>query len=85
MLAAVADPLRFSILRFLGAEGEQCVCDIQAVFPVAGNRMSYHLKTLREAGLVASDKRGRWVHYRVADGAAQRLQASLPLTQGSLA
>lgn len=85
VLAAVADPLRFSILRFLGTEGEQCVCDIQAVFPIAGNRMSYHLKTLRKAGLVTSDKRGRWVHYRIADGAAQRLQDSLPLTSGPLA
>ncbi len=82
VLAAVADPLRFSILRFLGSEGEQCVCDIQAVFPVAGNRMSYHLKTLRAAGLVTSDKRGRWVHYRVADGAARLLHDALPLRLG---
>lgn len=83
LLAAVADPLRYSVLRFLDREGEQCVCDIQAVLPIAGNLLSYHLKTLRDAGLVTSERRGRWVHYRVADGAAARLSAALPFNTGS--
>jgi len=82
LLAAVADPLRYSVLRFLDREGEQCVCDIQAVLPIAGNLPSYHLKTLRDAGLVTSEKRGRWVHYRVADDAAARLTSALPLDLG---
>ncbi|WP_234996569.1 helix-turn-helix transcriptional regulator [Demequina sp. NBRC 110054] len=83
LLAAIADPLRHSVLRFLDREGEQCVCDIQAAIPIAGNLLSYHLKTLRDAGLVSTQRRGRWVHYRVADDAASRLSAALPLTLGS--
>lgn len=79
LLAAIADPLRWSIVRFLAAEGEQCVCDIQAVFPIAGSLLSYHLKALREAGLLASERRGRWVHYWVAQGADARLAAALPV------
>ncbi|WP_062302459.1 ArsR/SmtB family transcription factor [Demequina subtropica] len=80
VLGAVADPLRHGIVRYLAANGEQCVCDLQSAFPVKMNLLSYHLKTLREAGLLVSDKRGRWVHYSVAPGAAERLARALPLT-----
>lgn len=79
LLGAIADPLRLSIVRFLSVEGEKCVCDIQAVFPIANNLLSYHLKALREAGLLTCEKRGRWVHYQVSPDAAARLRAALPL------
>jgi ArsR family transcriptional regulator len=54
------------------------VCDLQEIAPVAGNLMSYHLRVLREAGLVVATRRGRWVHYRLAPDAADRLHAALP-------
>ena len=66
------------------AGGGRCVCDLQAEVPVAANLLSYHLRVLREAGLVSAVRRGRWVDYRL-DGAgfatmwAQASAAGLPL------
>ena len=68
--AALSDPVRLAIVRVL-AEGERCVCDVQDRVPVAGNLLSYHLRILREAGLVRATRRGRWVDYRLdCDGFA---------------
>ncbi len=80
LLAAIADPLRLAILHFLDGNGEQCVCDIQEAVPIKANLLSYHLKTLREAGLLECERRGRWVHYWVAADARTRLVDALPLT-----
>ena len=74
----VSDPVRWRVLRRLTA-GEACVCELQEVAPAAGSLMSYHLRILREAGLVLATRRGRWVHYRLATDAAERLHAALPL------
>ena len=63
-LAALADPVRLRIVGVL-AGGTQCVCDLQAAVPVAANLLSYHLRVLRDAGLVAAARRGRWVDYRL--------------------
>jgi ArsR family transcriptional regulator, arsenate/arsenite/antimonite-responsive transcriptional repressor len=77
LLTAAADPVRWTILRRLTA-GQSCVCDLQAEVAVAPNLLSYHLKVLREAGLVTSTRRGRWIDYRLTDGAMDRLTAALP-------
>jgi len=45
---------------------------------VAPNVLSYHLKVLRDAGLVTATRRGRWVDYELVPDSAQRLQAALP-------
>lgn len=66
------------VLQYLAA-GESCVCEIQAEVPVAANLLSYHLRVLREAGLVLARRRGRWVDYRLAPGARQRLTGALPV------
>ena len=79
LFSALADPLRVSIVRFLDGSEAQCVCDIQEAFDVAGNLLSYHLRILRVAGLVASSRRGRWIHYSIAPQAAALLSAALPL------
>jgi ArsR family transcriptional regulator, arsenate/arsenite/antimonite-responsive transcriptional repressor len=60
--AALADPVRLRVIGVL-AGGGRCVCDLHEQVPVAGNVLSYHLKVLREAGLVSASKRGRWVDY----------------------
>ena len=83
LLAVAADPVRWRLLAELAAQGTRCVCDLQPVAGVAPNVLSYHLKVLREAGLVSSAKRGRWVDYTIADDAHARIAAALPTT-GSL-
>jgi ArsR family transcriptional regulator, arsenate/arsenite/antimonite-responsive transcriptional repressor len=81
--AALADPVRLRLIGVL-AGGGRCVCDLQEQVPVAPNLLSYHLRVLREAGLVTASKRGRWVDYRL-DGAgfaalwAQAAAAGIPL------
>jgi ArsR family transcriptional regulator, arsenate/arsenite/antimonite-responsive transcriptional repressor len=78
LLAVVADPVRWRLLAELAAAGTRCVCDLQPVGGVAPNVLSYHLKVLREAGLVSAAKRGRWVDYTIAGDAHARLAAALP-------
>jgi ArsR family transcriptional regulator, arsenate/arsenite/antimonite-responsive transcriptional repressor len=76
-LAALADPVRLRIVGVL-AGGGRCVCDLQENVPVAANLLSYHLRVLRDAGLVVAARRGRWIDYRLdGDGfAALWAQAS---------
>ena len=80
MLAAVSEPVRWSLLRALG-RGEACVCSLQEFVPLAANLLSYHLKVLREAGLVTSTRRGRLVFYQLVPEAAARVRAALPFDQ----
>ena len=77
VLQAVADPVRWAVLTML-AEAPRCVCKLQEQVPIAGNLLSYHLKVLREAGLVSTSRRGRWVDYALADDAPKRMRAALP-------
>jgi len=77
VLQAVADPVRWAVLTKL-AEAPRCVCKLQEQIPIAGNLLSYHLKVLREAGLVTTSRRGRWVDYALAPGAPERMRAALP-------
>ena len=78
LLAVVADPVRWRLLARLADAGTHCVCELQPVAGVAPNVLSYHLKVLREAGLVTSAKRGRWVHYTLAPDTPARIAAALP-------
>ena len=80
LLAAAADPVRWTVLDRLG-EGTTCVCDLQVHVRVAANLLSYHLKVLRDAGLVTAARRGRWVDYTLAPDAHERLAAALPTAQ----
>jgi ArsR family transcriptional regulator len=77
LLIAAADPHRLALLRALTA-GTRCVCDLQVQVPLPGNRLSYHLKVLREAGLIFGTKRGRWIDYALVEGALDRLRAAVP-------
>jgi len=76
VFAALADPARLRVLAVL-ADSPQCVCDIQSAAPMAANLLSYHLRTLRKAGLVEGKRRGRFIDYRLTDGAAERIRAAL--------
>jgi ArsR family transcriptional regulator, arsenate/arsenite/antimonite-responsive transcriptional repressor len=80
VLQAVADPVRWAVLSML-VEAPRCVCKLQEQIPIAGNLLSYHLKVLREAGLVTTSRRGRWVDYSLAHDAPERMHAALPLAR----
>lgn len=77
LLAAAADPIRWVVLSRL-TSGPACVCDLQEHITVAPNLLSYHLKVLRDAGLVTTARRGRWVDYALAEDAWARLTDALP-------
>ncbi|WP_447980511.1 ArsR/SmtB family transcription factor [Candidatus Nitrospira bockiana] len=59
---ALSDETRLRIIESLG-EGEQCVCDLVDVLGAAQSRLSFHLKTLKDAGLVKDRREGRWIYY----------------------
>jgi ArsR family transcriptional regulator len=65
---ALSDPTRLAIVKRL-AGGERCVCDLQDLLDAAQSRLSYHLKTLKDAGLIQDRRDGRWVHYSLVPGA----------------
>jgi ArsR family transcriptional regulator, arsenate/arsenite/antimonite-responsive transcriptional repressor len=83
LLGVVADPVRWRLLAELARAGTRCVCDLQPIGGVAPNVLSYHLKALREAGLVTSAKRGRWVDYTLAEDAHARISAALPTREAA--
>ena len=64
LFQALSDEKRLRILSLL-AGGERCVCDLQAAVGSYQSRLSFHLKKLKEAGLLTSERRGTWVYYRV--------------------
>ena len=80
LLSAVADPVRWTVVRHLARHGTSCVCDLQERVPVAANLLSYHLKVLRDAGLVTTARRGRWIDYTLSTDAADRLADALPVS-----
>lgn len=61
----LADPTRLRLLSLIAASGEACAaCDLVDPLGVSQPTVSHHLKVLREAGLLESHKKGRWVYYR---------------------
>ena len=61
---ALSDATRLSILEML-RDGEQCVCDLQDGLDAAQSRLSFHLRVLKEAGLVTDRREGRWSYYSI--------------------
>ena len=71
---ALADPTRLEILRLVAVQpGATCVCDIVAHFDLAQPTISHHLKVLRDAGLLRSEKRGIWSFHVPTDAARELL------------
>jgi len=62
---ALADETRLRILKAIAYMGELCECNIVPVFGLSQPTVNYHLKLLREAGLVQSQRRGQWVYHSV--------------------
>ena len=59
---ALSDETRLQIVRLL-SHGERCVCELQSVLDAAQSRLSFHLKILKDAGVVSDRRDGRWVYY----------------------
>ena len=79
LFKAVADPMRLRLLSLIACHegGESCVCDLTAAFDVTAPTVSYHLRILREAGLISAERRGTWVYYRVNPPVMARMSAVL--------
>ena len=63
---ALSDTTRLRVLKLLES-GELCVCDIVTALDMSQPKISFHLNTLKEAGLIKDRKEGRWIHYRLDD------------------
>jgi ArsR family transcriptional regulator len=80
--SALSDPIRLQVLGLL-AGGRRCVCDLRDEVDIAQNLLSYHLKVLREAGLVTASRRGRWVDYELAGSMLTALRSAVPEGESS--
>jgi ArsR family transcriptional regulator len=76
LLKALADPLRLQVIEAL-AGGERCVCDLTSDLGLAQSKLSFHLKVLKEAGLLADRQEGRWIYYRLRPEALEQLRSWL--------
>jgi ArsR family transcriptional regulator len=78
-LKALADPVRLRLFSSIASHvgGEACVCDISGGFDVSQPTISHHLKVLRDAGLLVSERRASWVYYSVRPEALRSLSALL--------
>src|SRR5690242_6239056 len=62
---ALTDETRVAIVEML-VDGEHCVCELQDTLDAAQSRLSFHLRVLKDAGLVTDRKEGRWSYYSIA-------------------
>ena len=80
LFKALADRHRVKILnRLLSAGGEAvCVCDFEDMLDLKQSTVSYHLKQLRDAGIIEREKRGSYAYFSITDGALERVSGLLP-------
>lgn len=70
---ALAEETRLRIIEKLRA-GEECVCNLTDTLETGQSRLSFHLKTLKDAGLVKDRRQGRWIYYSLNPAAIQDLE-----------
>ena len=73
---ALSDETRLAILARL-RNGARCVCDLQDLLGATQSRLSFHLKTLKDAGLVSDHKEGRWTYYALNPAAVAAVESQL--------
>jgi ArsR family transcriptional regulator, arsenate/arsenite/antimonite-responsive transcriptional repressor len=73
---ALSDPTRLRIVELL-RHGERCVCDLTEAAAAAQSRLSFHLRVLKDAGLVSDRREGRWIYYEIRRDALDTLGAVL--------
>ena len=75
---ALGDPVRVQLVDVLRKHaGKVCVCELVALFELSQPTVSHHLKVLREAGLVGSERQGLWAYYYVTPDALKELSTWL--------
>ena len=75
---ALGDPIRVQLVDVLRKHaGKVCVCELVPLFDVSQPTLSHHLKKLREAGIVDSERRGLWAYYYVVPGALEEVSSWL--------
>jgi ArsR family transcriptional regulator, arsenate/arsenite/antimonite-responsive transcriptional repressor len=74
---ALGDPTRLAIVNQLAGADEVCVCHLVPDSGLSQPTISHHLKLLRDAGLVTSERRGTWAHYRLVHDAVAELAGAL--------
>ena len=75
---ALGDPVRLQLVDVLRKHaGKVCVCELVPLFDLSQPTVSHHLKVLRDAGIVGSERRGLWAYYYVIPGALGNLSAWL--------
>jgi ArsR family transcriptional regulator, arsenate/arsenite/antimonite-responsive transcriptional repressor len=75
--AALADPVRLRLLSLVAAAGEVCSCDLEGPLGKSQPTISHHTKALADAGLIAGEKRGRWMWWSVVPERLDDLRAAL--------
>lgn len=70
---ALSDETRLEIIERL-KDGEQCVCDLTEALKTGQSRLSFHLKVLKDAGLITDRPEGRWIHYSLNTDALKELE-----------
>jgi ArsR family transcriptional regulator len=80
LFKALGDPVRLRLMSMIASTLEVCVCDLADTFDVSAPTISHHLRVLREAGLVDSERRGTWVYYWIRPDVVRQLGALLAVT-----
>ena len=73
---AIAEETRLEIVQLLSG-GERCVCELQTELDAAQSRLSFHLKKLKDAGVITDRRDGRWVYYSLVPDALEEMRAFL--------
>lgn len=74
VLTALAEPTRLAAMSILWDDGEHCVCELMARLDASQSRMSRHMQTLKQAGLIVDRRDAKWVRYRVNPDLAPQLR-----------
>ena len=81
---ALSDPTRLELVNRLFA-GEQCVCELTDALKTGQSRLSFHLKVLKESGLILDRREGRWMYYALNEEAFEELEELIrTLKKGAL-
>ena len=79
---ALSDETRLEIMERL-KDGEQCVCDLTEALKTGQSRLSFHLKVLKDAGLITDRPEGRWTYYALHREGLEELESVVQALQGS--
>jgi ArsR family transcriptional regulator len=85
VMSALSDPVRLRIFSIVASEDEVCSCNLEGLVGKSQPTISHHTTKLAAAGLIAGDKRGRWVWWRVVPEQMAALRSALGDGKGALA